>query len=68
MKTLPTYAELQNRDLYTYHHSALARGYYSRKADPSVREYTGRFGVGYVADKPYTMSTTYHVIEYYISK
>ena len=48
------------------HHTALTRGYVSRKIEGVVEEYNGRFGKGYVIKKPCFKSTRYYYKEYYI--
>lgn len=53
---------------YLYHHSALTRGYVSRKCDGIVREYNGRFGKGYVILTPRYDTTQYCNIHYYVER
>ena len=54
---------------YEYHHSALTRGYVSRKnLDGIVKPYKGRFGKGYVILTPRWDTTKYCNIYYYIEK
>ena len=48
------------------HHVALTRGYVSRKTAGIVREYKGKYGNGYIIDKPNFKSTQYFYREYYI--
>ena len=50
----------------TYHHSALARGYVSRKLECIIEDYTGKFGTGYKVSYPNYRSPRYKVIQYYI--
>lgn len=49
------------------HHTALARGYHTKK-DVTIEEYEGKFGKGYKFHGNYYRSTRYHVIIYYIFK
>ena len=44
---------------YKFHHHALARGYVSRKHDPQILPYNGRFGKGYKIIAPNYKSTRY---------
>lgn len=53
---------------YKLHHIASQRGYLSRKGDPKVEEYSGRFGSGYKVTKPRWDTTQYVTVEYYIKK
>lgn len=53
---------------YKFHHSASRRGYLSRKGDPKVEEYSGRFGSGYKVTKPRRDTTQYVTVEYYIKE
>lgn len=50
------------------HHTALCRGYVSRKsnAEPVIEEYSGRFGRGYKVYSPNWRSTEYCYVSYYI--
>jgi hypothetical protein len=48
------------------HHSSWHRGYVSRKGDGVVREYSGKFGKGYILESPSWKSTNYDLITYYI--
>jgi hypothetical protein len=48
------------------HHTALARGYVSRKTDGHVNDYSGYFGKGYAHYKPNFESTRYCYVTYYI--
>lgn len=54
------------RSTMKLHHTALARGYVSRKSNGIVREYKGKYGNGYIIDKPNLNSTQYFYREYYI--
>ena len=47
------------------HHSALARGYVSRKGTGYTEAYRGRFGIGIVRHSPRYDSTSYHYKTYY---
>ena len=49
-----------------FHHTALQRGYCSRKSDGFVEPYAGRFGVGFKVHRPYWRSSAYHQIDYYV--
>lgn len=52
---------------YVYHHTALRRGYVSRKGHTEiVQHYSGRFGVGYTVDTANYSSTNYCYRAYYI--
>ena len=61
--------ELKDLAGYTYHHTALTRGYLSRKEGSEYSEvYKGRYGEGYKVHVPYYLSTRYHTIVYYIKE
>ena len=49
-------------------HAAYKQGYVSRKADGIVREYHGKFGTGYVIDRPLHDTTRYFSRTYYIAQ
>ena len=49
----------------TLHHSALARGYVSRKGIAYKEVYRGRFGIGVKVHHPSYGMTSHHHIEYY---
>lgn len=52
---------------YTYHHTATARGYVSRKnAAGIVTPYSGRFGEGVTVDRPRKDTTRYIYRDYYL--
>ncbi len=51
-----------------YHHSALTRGYMSRKSAAEIHPYAGRYGQGYTVETPNYKTNNYHNIEYYIYK
>lgn len=51
---------------YKFHHHALARGYVSRKHDPQILPYNGRFGKGYKVVAPNYNSTRYCWVLYYV--
>lgn len=57
-----------NGQWYELHHIATARGYISRKVNEVLEEYTGRFGVGYIARYPRFDTTNYHYVAYYIKE
>ena len=69
-KTNMTYKDLPI-DQLRCHHTALARGYVSRKLsddDLPVYEYHGRFGDGFVVYLPNYLSTRYCQIMYFIKE
>lgn len=52
---------------YTLHHTALCRGYVSKKATEGIRElYNGKFGEGYTVKTHNPNSTRYCYISYYV--
>lgn len=52
---------------YRLHHTALTRGYVSRKCPEGIKErYSGKFGTGYTIKKPNWKSTQYCYIEYWV--
>jgi hypothetical protein len=53
-------------DGYTLHHTALARGYISRKGTGYTEAYNGKFGTGVKRHLPNRRSTGYHTVEYWI--
>ena len=55
------------RSTMKLHHTALARGYVSRKSNGIVEQYKGKFGSGYVIKVPCYYSTQYYHREYYIA-
>mgnify|MGYP003292593277 CR=1 FL=1 len=63
-----TITELKNNLNYKFHHSALRRGYVSRKSEGKIEEYSGRFGKGYILITPNWNSTQYVNISYYIKQ
>ena len=64
-----TLTELKNDPQYYLHHTAAARGYLSRKIDHfGPREYTGKFGTGYIVERPRWDTSNYHYIDYYIHR
>ncbi len=48
-------------------HSAYKQGYVSRKTDGIAREYHGKFGTGYVIDRPLHSTTRYFNRNYYLN-
>lgn len=51
------------------HHTALCRGYVSRKGGTVIiEEYNGRFGKGYTVKTANYLSTNYCYITYYIEE
>lgn len=57
--------ELDNEG-YEFHHSALKRGYMSRKITGVLSLYDGRFGKGYIIEMPRRDNNNYHTIMYFI--
>ena len=51
---------------FTYHHTALTRGYISRKSQGILSTYHGHFGRGFAIETPCTNGTQWHQISYYI--
>lgn len=52
---------------FRFHHSALGKGYVSRKYKVyKVEEYHGKFGDGIKIHYPCLYSTRYHIVCYYI--
>lgn len=49
-----------------YHHTALARGYVSRKSDGYREVYRGRFGIGVKIHRPSYDMTSHHRISYHV--
>ena len=62
------YDELISNSNYYLHHIASARGYVSRKKEPIVESYNGRFGRGYKVYRPRWDSSQYIYVDYYIEK
>ena len=52
----------------SYHHTAAAKGYISRKLDEVIKPYNGRFGRGYKVCKPRWDTTNYYTVEYWIDE
>lgn len=50
---------------YTEHHTAFKSGYLSRKKKGYVSAYVGRFGRGFILERPTDSGTLYHPITYY---
>lgn len=67
-KTYQDIVAAYDRGELVRHHTAYARGYYSRKADPFVLPYKGRFGVGYIVISATYTTTRYHWATYYVVK
>jgi hypothetical protein len=63
-----TLKKLQKSKKYRRRHTSWTKGYVSRKSEPVVYPYSGRFGEGYVVYSPSWRSTQYHYITYYIEK
>jgi hypothetical protein len=53
---------------YKWHHTALFRGYVSRKSSGYIQPYTGKYGTGYKVFKPNYNSTRYSFVEYWIQE
>lgn len=51
-----------------YSHSALTRGYISRKIYGRIVPYKGRFGTGYKVYSTNPDSTRYCIVEYYLNE
>ena len=72
MKILNDFSEYSDfidelyEDGYQFHHSALKRGDMSRKIEGVVSYYNGRFGEGYIIEKPRYDTTQYHTIQYFV--
>lgn len=50
------------------HHTALARGYISRKIEGTVESYDGVFGKGFKVMKPNFKSSRYVIVEYWVAE
>lgn len=59
-------ADMQGQDPLTLHHTALARGYVSRRGTGRMEAYRGRFGIGVTYHAPSHNMTSYHPISYYV--
>lgn len=59
-------ADMCGEESLTLHHSALARGYVSRKSEGYTEAYRGRFGIGIKAHRPSNGMTSHHNISYYV--
>ena len=51
-----------------FHHSALQRGYISRKLECVIENYSGKFGSGFKVLYPNYNSTRFVTIQYYIKE
>lgn len=51
---------------YSLHHTAMTRGYISRKNEPAPTPYSGKFGKGFVIYRPNWESTRFSFVDYYI--
>lgn len=51
---------------YKEHHSAMRRGYESRKCVGHAEPYKGRFGEGYVWISPLSYTTRYVLVTYFV--
>ena len=56
---------LRNEGLI-FHHSALEKGYISRKEPPFLTKYKGKFGEGYKLHIPDFRGSNYHIIKYFV--
>ena len=52
MITINELRTLINDDKIYLHHNSCERGYISVKSEPIIREYSGRFGNGYIVSFP----------------
>lgn len=68
MITIEELMNLVERGDLVEHHSALKKGYTSRKSTGTVEAYKGRFGEGYKLTTPNHNSTRYSNLTYYIKK
>ena len=57
---------LLEKNGYTYHHEAMARGYVSRRTACVPVLYNGRFGRGITLEIPAYNGTQYHYRQYWI--
>lgn len=48
------------------HHTAVAKGYISRRVGEQIVEYAGKFGKGYKVCKPRWDTTNFYYVEYWI--
>ena len=53
---------------YKLHHSALSRGYVSRKCSGIVVPYRGKFGAGYAVFKPRFDTSRFCTVYYYVKE
>lgn len=56
---------------YKLHHTAMSRGYISRRTAPAdypVESYSGKFGIGYIVRSPRFDTTRYCNVTYYIKE
>lgn len=51
-----------------FHHSAMAKGYVSRKLECIIEDYSGKYGKGFKVLYPNYRSTRYVIIQYYIQE
>ena len=65
---MKTITEIKNDKNFYLHHTALRRGYISRKTEGRVETYAGKFGKGYVILTPRYDTTQYINVAYYIEK
>ena len=64
--TIDDIREMVKNGTLREHHTALARGYISRKSAGVVGKYSGKFGDGYTISYPRHDTTQYHTVVYYI--
>lgn len=53
---------------YKEHHTAYTRDYMSRKANPRIEKYEGKFGKGLKVHTPAYNTNNYHYITYMIEE
>lgn len=58
--------DMLGNDLLQLHHTALARGYVSRRGTGRMEAYRGRFGLGVTYHAPSHGMTSYHPVSYYV--
>ena len=64
--TLDEFDKLPNVEQLKYHHTAMFRGYVTRKEYGIIEPYNGKFGNGFVVKRPNWNSTQYSFVDYYI--
>lgn len=66
-KTVAEIEAMQAAGELRHSHSAYKQGYVSRKTAGTVLEYHGKFGTGYVIDRPLHSTTRYFNRNYYLT-